>query len=85
MLVTGKIRGGAPRVGCAAIAAARSPCSLTEEPMDTAHAASDAGKPLPPGSLGLPWIGETLAFVQDSFAFFAERRKSMGLSSRPGS
>ena len=39
--------------------------------MNTAHAASKAGKPVPPGSLGLPWIGETLAFVQDSFAFFA--------------
>ena len=46
--------------------------------MNTAHAASNAGKPLPPGSLGLPWIGETLAFVQDSFAFFAERRKKHG-------
>lgn len=37
-----------------------------------------AGKPLPPGSLGLPWIGETLAFVKDSFAFFAERRQKYG-------
>ena len=47
--------------------------------MDTAHAASNTGQPLPPGSLGPPWIGETLAFVQDPFAFFAERRKKHGL------
>jgi cytochrome P450 len=46
--------------------------------MDTAPATSTAGKPLPPGSLGLPWIGETLAFVKDSFAFFAERHEKYG-------
>lgn len=46
--------------------------------MDTAPVARSDGMPLPPGSLGLPWIGETLAFVQDSFAFFAERRKKHG-------
>jgi retinoid hydroxylase len=46
--------------------------------MNTAPAAGQAGRSLPPGSLGLPWIGETLAFVQDSFAFFAERRAKHG-------
>ena len=46
--------------------------------MDTAPSRCTAGQPLPPGSLGLPWIGETLAFVKDSFAFFAERRKKHG-------
>jgi len=46
--------------------------------MYTEPARSTAGKPLPPGSLGLPWIGETLAFVKDSFGFFAERRKKHG-------
>ena len=39
---------------------------------------SPAIRPLPPGSLGLPWIGETLAFVRDSFGFFAERRRKHG-------
>jgi cytochrome P450 len=46
--------------------------------MVSGSAASAAAKPLPPGSLGLPWIGETLAFVKDSFAFFAERRQKHG-------
>jgi hypothetical protein len=46
--------------------------------MDTAPVESMAAKPLPPGSLGLPWIGETLAFVKDSFAFFAERHEKHG-------
>ena len=46
--------------------------------MDTVPAATGAGRPLPPGSLGLPWIGETLPFVQDSYAFFAKRRKKYG-------
>lgn len=46
--------------------------------MDTAPAASGAGKPLPPGTLGLPWVGETLAFVKDPFAFLAERYKRHG-------
>lgn len=46
--------------------------------MDTVPATNSASGSLPPGSLGLPWIGETLAFVKDSFAFFAERRQKHG-------
>ncbi len=46
--------------------------------MGTAPVESRAVKPLPPGNLGPPWIGETLAFVKDSFAFFAERREKHG-------
>jgi retinoid hydroxylase len=52
---------------------------MPEEPMDTAApATSNNSLPMPPGDLGLPWIGETLAFVRDSFAFFAERRQKHG-------
>jgi cytochrome P450 len=45
--------------------------------MDTVTTALQ--KPLPPGRLGLPWIGETLDFLKDSFAFFAVRRAKHGL------
>jgi cytochrome P450 len=34
--------------------------------------------PLPPGSTGLPVLGETLAFVKDPFAFVQERRARYG-------
>ncbi len=42
--------------------------------------ASDVPPPqtLPPGSLGLPWIGETLAWVADPFAFLNERFRRHG-------
>jgi cytochrome P450 len=39
--------------------------------MATAH-------PLPPGSNGLPLIGETLAFVSNPFGFISERRARFG-------
>ncbi len=35
-------------------------------------------KPLPPGSGGLPLIGETLAFLKDQFHFIDERRAKHG-------
>lgn len=34
--------------------------------------------PLPPGSLGLPLVGETLAFLKNPFAFLEERRARHG-------
>lgn len=34
--------------------------------------------PLPPGSTGLPGLGETLAFTKDPFAFIGERRARYG-------
>jgi cytochrome P450 len=36
------------------------------------------GAPRPPGSAGLPGLGETLAFVKDPFAFVQERRARYG-------
>jgi retinoid hydroxylase len=40
--------------------------------------ADPASKPLPPGRLGLPWIGETLPFLTDTFGFIATRRARHG-------
>lgn len=37
-----------------------------------------AQQPLPPGSSGLPLVGETLAFLKDSFAFVAQRSAKHG-------
>jgi cytochrome P450 len=37
-----------------------------------------AANPLPPGSSGLPLVGETLAFVNNPFAFVHERRARFG-------
>ena len=34
--------------------------------------------PLPPGSTGAPWLGESLSFVRDPFAFFDERWRQHG-------
>ena len=34
--------------------------------------------PLPPGSNGLPLVGETLAFVSNPFAFVSQRRARFG-------
>src|SRR5688572_18473072 len=34
--------------------------------------------PLPPGQLGLPWLGETLPFLKDPFGFMEERRRRYG-------
>ena len=35
-------------------------------------------KPTPPGSLGLPFIGETLSYVRDNHRFFEERFARLG-------
>src|SRR5665213_1033952 len=40
--------------------------------------ASVPGAPQPPGSAGLPGIGETLAFTKDPFGFVQERRARYG-------
>jgi cytochrome P450 len=37
-----------------------------------------ATNPLPPGSSGLPLLGETLAFAKDPFAFIGQRRARFG-------
>ena len=37
-----------------------------------------AANPLPPGSSGLPLLGETLAFASNPFAFVSERRARFG-------
>jgi cytochrome P450 len=37
-----------------------------------------ASPSLPPGRLGLPFVGETLAFLKNPFAFLAERQKRYG-------
>jgi hypothetical protein len=37
-----------------------------------------SGVPLPPGRLGLPLVGETLAFLKNPFAFLEERRARHG-------
>lgn len=34
--------------------------------------------PLPPGRTGAPWLGESLAFVRDPFAFFDVRHREHG-------
>jgi|GEM_PF-1385570 len=34
--------------------------------------------PLPPGRLGLPLLGETLAMIRDPYAFLAERKARHG-------
>jgi len=43
-----------------------------------ATATPPAGAPQPPGSAGLPGIGETLAFTKDPFGFVQERRARYG-------
>ena len=40
--------------------------------------ALSATRPLPPGSLGLPWVGETLAFLGDAASFFESRSRRHG-------
>ncbi len=40
--------------------------------------ATSSATPLPPGSNGLPGIGETLAFAKDPFGFIQERRARYG-------
>src|SRR5512134_2000938 len=37
-----------------------------------------AANPLPPGSNGLPLLGETLAFASNPFAFVSQRRARFG-------
>ncbi|HEY7726499.1 MAG TPA: cytochrome P450, partial [Anaeromyxobacteraceae bacterium] len=51
--------------------------------MPTAPTTADAGarvseKPLPPGTLGLPFLGETLSFLRDPVAFLEERARAHG-------
>lgn len=41
-------------------------------------AAETTTPPLPPGSAGLPGLGETLPFTRDTFAFIEERRARYG-------
>ncbi len=41
--------------------------------------------PLPPGRLGLPWLGETLALIDNPFAFLDDRQRGTDPSSNPGS
>jgi retinoid hydroxylase len=40
--------------------------------------AAQSAAPLPPGSMGLPGVGETVAFTKDPFAFVQERRARYG-------
>jgi cytochrome P450 len=52
--------------------------------MSTARAATDPStaraseKPLPPGNLGLPFLGETLPFLRDPVSFFERRSRIHG-------
>jgi cytochrome P450 len=47
-------------------------------PSIMATAAQPPNAPPPPGSTGLPGLGETLAFTKDPFAFVQERRARFG-------
>jgi retinoid hydroxylase len=51
--------------------------SIAEE-ADEADTGDGADAPLPPGSLGFPLIGETLAFVQNPFGFISSRVEKHG-------
>lgn len=52
------------------------------EPADALAPATTTGRlastPLPPGRMGAPLLGETLAFLRDPFAFFARRGRDHG-------
>jgi retinoid hydroxylase len=40
--------------------------------------ANVSGEPLPPGAMGLPLVGETMAFIRDPFHFLTERQRRHG-------
>jgi retinoid hydroxylase len=46
--------------------------------MDDGAETGPGVRPLAPGSLGPPWIGEMLAFVRNLFGFFARAAQKHG-------
>src|SRR5262245_22954309 len=44
----------------------------------TVHSSATMSAPLPPGRMGLPYAGETLALLRNPFAFLEKRRARYG-------